>query len=98
MERLMYDSVGVVEVQYFTNALFVLDAMEKASEVRLLRAEKLLGGRMVSLFVCGDTAAVEASIARANEINERLPGKPVKVAWCIHNPHREIRKLLDHGA
>lgn len=97
MEQLVYDSVGVAEVQFFTNALFVLDAMEKAAGVRLLRAEKTLGGRMVTLFVCGSTEDAKAAVARANEMNERLPGKPVKVAWCIHNPHREIRKLLDNG-
>lgn len=94
-EQLPYDAIGVAEVQFYTNALFVLDAMEKAAQVRLLKAEKLLGGRMVSLFVCGSTDDVKFAVDRAKEVGDELPDKPVKVAYCLNRPHKEIRKLLE---
>lgn len=89
-----YDAIGVVEARYFTNALVVLDAMEKAGDVEFIRAEKKLGGRMVSFFVGGRTDDVLAAIAQARSMDETLPDHPVKLAEAILKPHPEIMKLI----
>ena len=39
-----FNAIGVVEINFFTNALIVLDEMLKSSDVHLVACEKKLGG------------------------------------------------------
>lgn len=95
MENRHFNAIGVVEINFLTNALVVLDEMLKASEVHLVACEKRLGGRMVSIIVGGDTSAVNAAIETAHLIKGKVGEENIKVAVTIPNPHKEIRKLLN---
>jgi microcompartment protein CcmL/EutN len=89
------NAIGVVEVNFFTNSVVVLDAMMKASDVEVVSCHKKLGGRMVHSIVAGETSAVNAAIEAANAAKEIVGEKNVKVAVTISNPHPEIIKLLN---
>lgn len=90
-----FNAIGVVEINFFTNALIVLDDMLKASDVHLVSCEKKLGGRMVTIIVGGDTSSVNAAVETAIASGEKIGEHNVKVAVSIPNPHPEIRNLLN---
>lgn len=90
-----FNAIGVVEINFFTNALIVLDEMLKSSDVHLVACEKKLGGRMVTIIVAGDTSSVNAAVETAIASGESVGEKNIKVAVSISNPHPEIRKLLN---
>lgn len=90
-----FNAIGVVEINFFTNALIVLDEMLKASDVHLVACEKKLGGRMVTIIVAGDTSSVNASVETAIASGDKIGADNIKVAVSISNPHPEIRKLLN---
>lgn len=89
-----YNAIGIVEISFYTNALIVLDEMLKTSEVALVHWEKLLGGRMVSLIVGGDTSAVQSAIDTAVKMGSRVGEKNIKIAIAIPSPHPQIMKLF----
>nr|WP_253294686.1 BMC domain-containing protein [Anaerocolumna aminovalerica] len=89
------NAIGVVEVNFFTNAVTVLDEMMKASDVELVSCHKKLGGRMVHSIVAGETSSVNAAIEAANAAKSIVGEDNVKVAVTISNPHPEIIKLLN---
>ncbi len=90
-----FNAIGVVEINFFTNALIVLDEMLKSSDVHLVACEKKLGGRMVTIIVAGDTSSVNASVETAIASGDKIGADNIKVAVSISNPHPEIRKLLN---
>lgn len=89
------NAIGVVEVNFFTNSVIVLDAMLKASDVEIVSCHKKLGGRMVHSIVAGETSSVDAAIEAANGAKNIVGENNVKVAVVINNPHPEIIKLLN---
>ena len=89
------NAIGVVEVNFYTNAVTVLDEMMKASNVELVSCHKKLGGRMVHSIVAGETSSVNAAIEAANNAKSIVGEDNVKVAVTISNPHPEIIKLLN---
>lgn len=89
------NAIGVVEVNFYTNAVTVLDEMMKASNVELVSCHKKLGGRMVHSIVAGETSSVNAAIEAANAAKSIVGEDNVKVAVTISNPHPEIIKLLN---
>ncbi|GAA4293610.1 hypothetical protein GCM10023142_29880 [Anaerocolumna aminovalerica] len=89
------NAIGVVEVNFYTNAVTVLDEMMKASDVELVSCHKKLGGRMVHSIVAGETSSVNAAIEAANAAKSIVGEDNVKVAVTISNPHPEIIKLLN---
>ncbi|MBU5332001.1 BMC domain-containing protein [Anaerocolumna aminovalerica] len=95
MINLKINAIGVVEVNFFTNAVTVLDEMMKASDVELVSCHKKLGGRMVHSIVAGETSSVNAAIEAANAAKSIVGEDNVKVAVTISNPHPEIIKLLN---
>lgn len=97
MKRTAYDAVGVVEVSLYANAVYLLDVMGKAANVKFLAAEKLLGGRLVTLIVGGATSEVCAAVGAARTAGECMAKNPVKVAITISNPHPEIMKFFPGG-
>lgn len=81
----MRKSYGLIEISGVVAALDALDIMCKAADVTLATWERKLGGRLVTIIVEGDvaavTAAVEAAGARAI--------KPLVSSGVIANPHEE---------
>jgi microcompartment protein CcmL/EutN len=88
-------AIGVVEVNFYTMAVVILDEMLKTSEVTLVSCEKKLGGRLVSIIVAGDISSVNTAIETAKGLGKTLGEKNIKVAVTISNPHPEIIKLLN---
>lgn len=89
------NAIGVVEVNYFTNSVVVLDEMLKASDVELVSFHTKLGGRMVHSIISGETSAVNAAIDAAENARSIVGEKNIKVAVTISNPHPEVIKLLN---
>lgn len=94
MGEFKYTAIGVVEINFYSNAVVVLDYMLKSADVELIGCEKLLGGRMVTIVVGGSTSSVNASIEMAIQKASSMPHEPLKAAITIANPHSEIRKLF----
>lgn len=70
-----------------------LDIMCKAAEVTLATWERKLGGRLVTIIVEGDVAAVTAAVeAAAHAI------KPLVASGVIANPHEEIVGLVKRSS
>ena len=95
MNKKNFSAIGVVEINFFTNALIALDEMLKASDVHLVSCEKKLGGRMVTIIVGGDTSSLNAAIEAVYATGGRIGEKNIKVAVAISNPHPEIKRLLN---
>ncbi|MDO5558023.1 MAG: BMC domain-containing protein [Oscillospiraceae bacterium] len=89
------EAVGVIEVNYYSNAVVVLDAMLKASDVDLVSCHKRLGGRMVHAVVKGSVSNVDASVETAKETENIIGKGNLKVAINISNPHPEVVKLMN---
>lgn len=88
------DAIGVVETQYFTVAMELLDEMCKATNVTYLSSEKYLGGRLVTLVVGGSVSDVSTAIEIVKEIGLSKESSPVKMALVITNPHEEILRYI----
>ena len=78
-------SLGFIEIQSVTAAITALDTMCKTADVEFVTWERKLGGRLVTIIIQGEVAAVETAAKNAL--------KP-----CIHavipNPHEEIRRIV----
>ena len=87
-------SLGMVEVPSVTAALDCLDIMCKTANVTFVTWEKKLGGRLVTVIVQGEVAAVteavDAAVAHAIK-------RPVAHA-VIANPHEETMKVVNRSA
>ena len=71
-----------------------LDIMCKTSGVELATWERKLGGRLVTIIVRGDVAAVNEAVATAVK---KAIKKPV-ASGVIANPHEEIVRLVNLSA
>lgn len=88
------DALGIVDVQFYANAVHVLDIMSKAADIVLLHKELILGGKMVTIFVGGSVSQVEEAIKSARETAEREYPDAFKNAVVITKPHKEIMKFV----
>ena len=90
----MGKSYGFIEITGVVAAMDALDIMCKTADVELASWERKLGGRLVTIIVEGDVAAVteaiEAAVAHAIK-------KPASYA-VIARPHEEIVKLVELSA
>ena len=79
-------SLGFIEIQSVTAAITALDTMCKTADVEFVTWERKLGGRLVTIIIQGEVAAVKQAVETAAK-NALKP--------CIHavipNPHEEIR-------
>ena len=57
-------SLGFIEITGVVAALDALDIMTKSANVRLVSWERKLGGRLVTMIVEGDVAAVNSAVAK----------------------------------
>lgn len=89
-----FEALGVVETQYFTIAMELLDGMCKSSDVEFLTNENYLGGRLVTLIVGGSISDVTVAVDAAKQIAEGKENNPLKMALVITNPHAEILKYI----
>ena len=87
-------SLGLVEVSGLGHAIIMLDDMLKAGDVEFVATERKLGGRLVTIVVRGEIAAVKASVdagvARAKACGDGI----YKASQVIARPHPEIFPYL----
>lgn len=90
----MGNSYGFVEITGVVAAIDALDIMLKAADVSLATWERKLGGRLVTMVIEGDVAAVTAAVgaAVAGAIK-----KPVLHA-VIARPHEETVRMVELSA
>lgn len=86
-------SLGFIEIPSVTAAVEALDAMCKTADVEFVTWERKLGGRLVTIIIQGDVAAVTEAIESA----KRTAMKPC-VAAVIPNPHEETVKMVQLSA
>lgn len=87
-------SLGFIEISGVVAAVDALDIMCKTSGVELATWERKLGGRLVTIIVRGDVAAVTEAV-------EAAAGKAIKkpvASGIIANPHEEIVRLVELSA
>ena len=89
-----YEALGVIDVQYFTIAVELLDQMTKGSDVEFLTSERYLGGRLVTLIIGGKISEVKVAVEIAKQVCQNKPNNPLKMALTITNPHEEILKYI----
>lgn len=89
------NAIGVLEVNYYTNTVVVVDQALKAAEVEIVSCHKKLGGRMCHAVLAGETSAVRAAVEAAREAGRMVGDENVKVSVSIENPHPEVLKLLN---
>ena len=90
----MGNSYGFIEIPGVVAAMDALDIMCKTAEVELATWERKLGGRLVTLVVKGDVAAVTQAVEAACT---QAIKKPVS-RGVIANPHPEIVRLVHKSA
>ena len=90
----MSKSYGFIEITSVVAAVNALDIMCKTADVELASWERKLGGRLVTIIVEGDVAAVTAAV---NAAVEGAIKKPASYA-VIARPHEEIVKLVELSA
>ena len=90
----MGKSYGLIEITGVVAAMDALDIMCKAADVTLSTWERKLGGRLVTIIVEGEVAAVTAAVEAAR--TQAL--KPLAAFGVIANPHEEIVGLVERSA
>ena len=90
----MSKALGFVEIKSVSAALGVLDIMCKAADVELASWERKLGGRLVTIIVQGDVAAVTEAVEAAAAHAIREPASYAVIA----RPHEEILRLGELSA
>ncbi len=87
-------AIGLIELPNLADAIEALDIMLKTADIRFLTWEKKLGGRLVTIVVQGQVAAVSESVEAARK---KAKGNIVASA-VIANPHEETMKLIAKSA
>lgn len=87
----MATAYGFVEISGVTAAITVLDMMCKTAGVTPVTWEKKWGGRLVTVIVQGDVAAVQEAVNIANANHFRKPA----ASGVLPNPHEEIVRLVN---
>lgn len=87
-------SYGFIEITGVVAAVDALDIMCKTSDVKLSTWERKLGGRLVTIVIEGDVAAVTEAV----EIAKQKAIKKPAASSIIANPHEEIIRLVKLSA
>mgnify|MGYP002702402068 FL=1 len=87
-------SLGFIEISGVVAAVDALDIMCKTSGVELATWERKLGGRLVTIVVRGDVAAVTEAVETAAQKASKKP----ESSGIIANPHPQIMKLVELSA
>ena len=91
MER---KSLGFIEITGVVAALDALDIMTKSANVSLVSWERKLGGRLVTMILTGEVAAVNAAVENACK---QAIKKPV-AHLILASPHEETWKMVEFSA
>ena len=90
----MGEAYGFIEIAGVSAAMDALDIMCKTAEVELATWERKLGGRLVTLVIQGDVAAVTEAVETASKKAIKKPA----ANGVIANPHEEIVRLVHQSA
>ena len=90
----MGKSYGFIEITGVVAAINALDIMCKTADVELASWERKLGGRLVTIIVQGDVAAVTEAVEAAATHAIKKPASYAVIA----NPHEEIVKMVELSA
>ncbi len=90
----MNKSYGFIEITGVAAAVDALDIMCKTADVEFVSWERKLGGRLVTIIVQGDVAAVTEAVENAAT---KAIKKPASYA-VIARPHEEIVRLVELSA
>lgn len=83
-------SLGFIEIPSVAAAVDALDTMCKTADVEFVTWERKMGGRLVTVIVQGEVAAVTQAVESA--VQSAIL-KPVAHA-VIANPHEELWKII----
>lgn len=83
-------ALGFVEIQGVAAAITALDLMVKTAAVSLVTWERKLGGRLVTIIVTGDVAAVTAAVEAAQTQGLKAPC----ASLVLPRPHPETQRLV----
>lgn len=89
------NAIGILEINYYANTVFVVDRALKAAQVEIVSCHKTLGGRMCHTVLAGETSAVSAAMEAARDSGRIVGEGNIKVCVSINNPHQEVWKLLN---
>ena len=87
----MENSIGIVELIGSANAIFVVDQMLKAANVRYTSKETVFGAGRVTVFMQGDVSSVTAAV----EVVKNSKECKVFATYVIANPHEETQRFLE---
>ena len=90
----MSNAYGFIEISGVVAAIDALDIMCKAANVTLATWERKLGGRLVTIVIEGDVAAVKQAVEAGST---QAIKKPAAVGM-ISNPHPEIVRIVELSA
>ena len=90
----MGKSYGFIEITGVVAAVDALDIMLKAADVSLASWERKLGGRLVTMIIEGDVAAVTAAIDAAVAGAIKKPALHAVIA----RPHEETVRMVELSA
>ncbi|MCD8154932.1 MAG: BMC domain-containing protein [Clostridiales bacterium] len=90
----MSKSYGFIEITGVVAAIDALDIMCKTADVELSSWERKLGGRLVTIIVEGDVAAVTEAVEAAVAGGIKKPANYAVIA----NPHEEIVRIVELSA
>jgi microcompartment protein CcmL/EutN len=85
-------SLGLLETVGYLPLVAATDEMLKVAHVDLIHSEKV-GGMMASVFLHGETSAIERAVAAGREVVARF-GDCLVGAYAIERPHEEIRGVI----
>ena len=92
----MSKSYGFIEITGVVAAMDALDIMCKTADVELASWERKLGGRLVTIIVQGDVAAVTEAVEAGIRVAESMTG--VVQHYVIPNPEPGTQKMLKISA
>ena len=90
----MSKSYGFIEITGVVAAIDALDIMCKTADVELASWERKLGGRLVTIIVEGEVAAVRQAVEAAAANGIKKPDNYTVIA----RPHEEIVRLVELSA
>ncbi len=87
------NSLGFIETKGLLAAIEGADAMLKAAAVNLLE-KNISGGGLVTITVCGEVSAVQASVEAGAAAIARIEGAELVSRHVIARPYDELEKII----
>lgn len=90
----MGNAYGFIEITGVVAAIDTLDIMCKAAKVTLATWERKLGGRLVTIVIEGEVAAVKQAVEAGSLQSIKKPA----AVGVLPNPHPEIVRIVELSA